>query len=305
VRGKLPSMEALRAFEAAARNSSFTLAALELGISQSAISRVIATLEKQGGIRLFERIGRRLVLTEAGERFARDVRPALATIAAASSDLAHYASGSRELNVCTLPTFGSHWLAPRLARFARSNPRIRLRVDARVDPIDFENSTADCAIFYGIDVLRGALIDRLLAVELQPVCAAAMLPRKVDSLAAFPKMPLLQHSRQPNAWFDWLDRTGRTHPAPGAGHWFDTYEVLIRAAIGGMGVALVRTMLVERELASGELVALHEAIPQEGEFYCFVYPERKRTMPELQKFRSWILRESRPQRRGEAPISTP
>ncbi|MCA3262687.1 MAG: LysR family transcriptional regulator [Telmatospirillum sp.] len=289
----LPSMEALRAFEAAARHSSFTAAAKELGLTQSAISRVVASLERRAANRLFERVGRGLILTEAGEAFARGLRPSLAAISSSMLDLTGYSAGTRDLTVSTLPTFGSHWLAPRLARFAKRHPKIRLKIQTRGDAFDFAESDADCAIFYGAESWPSALSDRLLDVSLIPVCAPGLLKVRRSKSETLANLPLLQHSRQPHAWPAWFRLTKRHHPAPASGYWFDTYDPLIRAATGGLGAALVRDFLVEREIADGSLVALHDAPTPAEHPYFFVYPEKKRMRRELQAFRVWLLQEAR------------
>lgn len=301
----MPSMEALRAFDSAARHRSFTLAARETGLTQSAISRVIGALERKVGTRLFERLGRRVVLTEAGEAYARGIEAHLDAIASATWELKRYSRGTRNLSILTLPTFGSHWLAPRLRKFAVRHPAIRLNVATRLDGFDFATGDADCALFYGNDATPGTLSDRLVDVELIPVCAPGLLPGGERAATDFERLPLLQHTRLKGAWSEWLAWSGRRHPAPEAGHGFDTFESLIQAAIAGMGVALARTLLVEADIASGRLIRLHDMAMRTEDAYCLVYPERKRNKPEFAAFRAWILRESRPQRRGEAPVSMP
>ncbi len=292
-RGPSPSLPTLRALESAARLSSFSKAAAELGVTQGAVSRAIKAIEDWGGVRIFERTGHGLVLTEAGGRFAAQIRTALGEIDRSALELVRYRADGRQLTIATLPTFGSRWLAPRLKRFAARHPNISIDLVTQAQPFDLTRTGVDAAVQFGSEAWPGAICDPLMPVHLVPVLAPALLDRREPTLALIAEAPLLQHRLRPHAWREWLDEAGIDRPGAAQGHMFDSYEAMIEAAKGGLGVALVRTVLVERELTDGSLVALPGPDIRSKESYVLVYPEEKRANPGLQAFRSWLLTEAR------------
>ncbi|MEZ5840015.1 MAG: LysR family transcriptional regulator [Hyphomicrobiales bacterium] len=283
----LPSISLLSAFEAAARTGSFTLAARELDLTQSAVSRQIKALEEQLGATLFIRDRQKIHLTAAGETYARDIREALRMIAGASLGLrANPGGGSLELAI--LPTFGTRWLAPRLNDFLAAHPGITLHLTTRLEPFDFAVERLDAAIHFGRDDWNGAESVFLMDETVLPVCAPRLRARHGfaapgDLLGA----PLLHLSTRPDAWERWFDAEGVA-----AGHLtgmvFDQFATMAQAAVHGLGLALLPGFLIEGELADGALVpAIDRPTTSLGAYY-LVWPKTRAAYPPLLRFRDWI-----------------
>jgi LysR family glycine cleavage system transcriptional activator len=291
----LPSLAALATFEAAARHGSFTRAAEELGLTQSAISRQIAHLESFIGLRLFERVRRRVVLTEAGRAYAAKVRVLLDRAEAATLDLLASKSGTRVLHISSLATLASLWLAPRMASFARQYPEIAYQITSyRHGPFQFGADDSDVVIHYGEESWPDGLLHRLMDEEIVPICspgyAAAVGLKSVDDLEG---ATLLQQTSRPDAWTDLLGTLGRDDINALRGPRFDLYGMIIEAALADLGVGAIPRFLVENHLASGRFIIPFECSVRSRYSYYLVYPEAKRQWPEVQAFRRWILREAR------------
>ncbi|KQT43020.1 LysR family transcriptional regulator [Aureimonas sp. Leaf454] len=291
----LPSIALLSAFEAAARTASFTAAARELSLTQSAISRQIRLLEAQLGVELFSRERQTVRLTPAGEAYARDIRDALRRISAASLNLRANPRGGT-LNLAILPTFGTRWLAPRLPDFLARHPGITVNLATRLVEFDFRLDTMDAAIHFGSPTWSGAEHLRLMAEDVAPMAspafAAARLgdPAKAASevdVAHLREMPLLHVVSRPDAWERWFAAHGIS--AEGVtGMLFDQFATVAAAAMSGLGVALLPTFLVARELERGELVLLGGKPQPSHERYHLVWPPDRAAYPPLVAFRDWI-----------------
>jgi LysR family glycine cleavage system transcriptional activator len=289
----LPSLAALAAFEAAARHSSFTRASEELGLTQSAVSRQVALLEEFLGVRLFERIRRRVLLTAAGTAYASKIRLALDGAESATFDLLASKSGG-VLHILSLATFGSHWLAPRMVSFSRQHPEIAFQITAyHHRPSEFGPSDIDVAIHYGEPSWPGGLLDRLMDEELVATCSAAYAAaaglRTLDDLR---NATLLQQTTRPDAWTDLLAAYQCTDVNALRGPRFELYAMIIEAAIAGLGIGAIPRFLVADHLASGRLVIPFDCSVRSRYSYYLAYPEAKRYLPEVQAFRRWILREA-------------
>jgi LysR family glycine cleavage system transcriptional activator len=289
----LPSLAALAAFEAAARHSSFTRASEELGLTQSAVSRQVAQLEEFLGVRLFERIRRRVLLTAAGSAYASKIRLALDGAEAATFDLLASKSGG-VLHILSLATFGSHWLAPRMLSFSREHPEIAFQITAyHHRPIELSPSEVDVAIHYGEPSWPGGLLDRLMGEEIVPSCSAAYAETAgLRTAQDLKNATLLQQTTRPDAWTDLLSAYDRTDVNPLRGPRFELYAMIIEAAIAGLGIAAIPRFLIEDHLASGRLVIPFDWCIRSRYSYYLAYPEAKRYLPEVQAFRRWILREA-------------
>lgn len=290
MRRVLPSLPSLTIFEAAARHSSFTRAAEELNLSQSAVSKQVQSLESFLGLRLFERIRQRIVLTEAGQLYLARVREALEILESATMEALAFQGGGGMLNIATLPTFGSRWLASRIGRFRALHPRIALNLTARTWPFDLVEENIDVAIYFGEKPWPGGLSDRLMEEEVIPVCAPSLMAPDgpVSSVADLERVALLHHRARPRAWKDWLQRADDTTVNPFHGVRFEQFEMIIQATISGMGMAIVPKFMIEVELADGTLVAPFGRPMKSPESYFLVCPERKSHLPAVQAFRQWL-----------------
>lgn len=283
-RSLIPDLAAMQAFEAAARHENFTRAAGELNLTQSAVSRQIKDLEAQLGIRLFERVRQRILLSEAGRRLLPEVKKILSDM----ERLAMKAAGSRDaaghMTIATLPTFGSRWLMPRLPDFLAWHPGIQATVVSRSSPFEMMAERVDAAIHYGTPEWPGAQCTYLCAEAVVPVAAPA-----VHGTGLFTgRVPLLQIESRPMLWAEWLKANGHQDVDAFAGHRFDTFSLLIDAAISGLGMALVPKYLVERELADGALILLSDAVIMTNAAYYVVLPDELASNPMCLAFRDWI-----------------
>ncbi|SNY90772.1 DNA-binding transcriptional regulator, LysR family [Cohaesibacter sp. ES.047] len=290
----LPSLSALRAFEAAARHLSFTKAANELGVTQSAISRQMRTMEEQLGLRLFERTGAGLVLTEAGGVYAQKIRSKLQDIETATLELLAYRGQGGELTIACLPTLGARWLVPRLTKFTTAHPEVLIHLITKIEPFEFADKEIDAAFHFGEGSWAGALTDVLMPEYIVPLGHPDLLTEKdaIGLQALLLKYPLLQASSRPNFWIHWLRETEFEHPSPHAGPRFEHFHMVIRAAASKMGIALLPRFLVEDEILAGNLVPLHDRFVRSSGDYYFAYPQAKRANPNLQTFRTWVMREA-------------
>jgi len=286
----LPSLTALQFFDASVRHMSFTRAARELNVTQSAVSRQIRQLEDFVGRPLFRRLKQRLVLTEPGEAYSIAVRDLLDNAEAATLQLMAYGGGG-VLTVALLPTFGSRWLIPRIADFTVRHPDIQLDLVTQVKPFDFSGSHIDVAIHFGSEVWPGAVCHRLMGEVVVPVAAPSLLagPRKLARPEDVERFTLLQHVTRPQAWQEWLRACGVENLDGRAGPRFEQFHMVIQAAIAGVGLALLPQFLIQDELASGRLVvAIDRPVTSEYAYY-LVYPERKADIPRVAVFRDWLL----------------
>ena len=253
-------LAALRGFEAAARRLSFTEAADELKLTQSSISRQIATLEQQLGAPLFVRKTRALLLTPAGAQLLQSVQQALVGIDR-SVDAIRGVDGAQRVTLSTYPSFASLWLVPRLALFQRLHPRIEIRLDASDRVVDLQTEAVDLAIRWvpQDNLWPGAtlLIDDVMAPAVSPRLLQQWRPRQPAELAQWPLLDL--DDTIPGAlglnWQTWFDFAEAGTMAPAAGRLvFSFVDQTVQAAVRGQGVALVRSPFLQDCVASGDLV---------------------------------------------------
>ncbi|VAW21485.1 Transcriptional regulator, LysR family [hydrothermal vent metagenome] len=288
----LPSTSLLIAFEAAARTASFTKAADELNLTQSAVSRQIKTLENQLGIDLFTRERQRVKLTIAGARYALEVREALNKIANASMML-QINPGGGTLNLAILPTFGSRWLAPRLLKFLKNSPGVTVNFSTRLKPFDFSVEQFDAAIHFGQPVWPGAQMAFLMNETILPACSPKFLAEhRLSSPQQLALVQLIHLSSRPDAWERWF-RLHNVSSVKNSGMVFDQFATAAQAAHHGIGVALLPRFLIKRELAEGELVPALDLPLESQDAYYLVWPGRRADHPPLVAFRKWIIRESK------------
>jgi DNA-binding transcriptional LysR family regulator len=287
----LPSLTALQFFEAAVRHMSFTRAARELNVTQSAVSRQIRQLEEYVGRPLFRRVKQRLVLTEPGEAYSVAVRDLLDQAEAATLQVMAYGGGGGVLTVAVLPTFGSRWLMPRLPDFTARHPEIQLDLVTQVRPFEFAGSGIDAAIHFGSEVWPGAVCHRLMGEVVLPVGSPALLAGRppVARPQDVGRFTLLQHVTRPQAWQEWLRACGVEDLDGRVGPRFEQFHMVIQAAIAGVGLALLPQFLIHEELAGGRIVvAIDRPVTSEYAYY-LVYPERKADSQRVVLFRDWLL----------------
>jgi LysR family transcriptional regulator, glycine cleavage system transcriptional activator len=291
---RLPSLDSLRIFEVAARRLSFTEAANELFVTQSAVSQRIKSLELELGAALFDRTPRGLRLTRTGEHLAHGVRHGMAFFALAVAGVhAHGPAGT--LDVTVLPSFASLWLLSRLPDFRRSNPEIEIRLHADSAVIDLRASDMDAAIRFGDGRYPGLVATRLMGDFVVPACSPTLLaqlgpPKDVSDLA---RLPLLHDAPTEtdgsgSGWPAWLAYVGHDQLHFVAGMRLSQANLAIEAAVRGLGVALVRWSLAEEEFASGRLVrAWPRAAPTAYSYY-FICRSDVLSNVRICAFRDWL-----------------
>jgi LysR family transcriptional regulator, glycine cleavage system transcriptional activator len=290
--GNLPTVAALRAFVLSAQYRNFSRAADELQITQSGVSRAVRSIEDATGTPLFERTGHGLVLTEPGNVYLAEAMEILANLGAATLRLSTFRSEAKRLQIASLPSLGSRWLAPRIGRFLDANPDVELTVTASIGQFSFEGSEVDAAIHYGSDAWPDSQSEFLMDEVLMPVCRPDLAP-KVGDATVLLHTRLIQHTHRPTAWREWFKNIGLNHPAPTAGPTFEQYQMGIEAALSGLGAILMPPFMVLDELTSGRLVPLHDMVVPSPWRYYLIYPRLKRSKPSLQKLRSWLRVEAK------------
>lgn len=291
---RLPPFAGIRAFEAAARRGSFSLAAEELFVTQSAVSHQVKALEDFLGVRLLDRARSGVTLTDAGAIFVADVRHALERLAAGTARV--LARREETLTISLLPTFATRWLIPRLGGFHGRHPEIEVRLDTSIEPVDFSRSDVDLAIRYGRGQWKGLSCDALQSEDLFPVCSPDLRVgnRRLREPAELASCTLLHNQSHPGEWRIWLSAAECSHIDSEKGPRFASSDLALRAATAGLGVALGRRPLVDEELASGRLVAPFDLRLTSGSRYYLVYPPAYAARAKVAVFREWLLAEVGP-----------
>ena len=283
-------MEALVAFESAARHQSFTRSADELALTPSAIGRQIAALEDYVGLALFNRVKRRVSLTEIGAAYAREVRENLDRIERDTLGVATRRGAEGTLELAVIPTFATRWLIPRLPDFYARHGHITLNLTTRAEPFLFTDTPFSAAIHFGNPVWPGTITDHLFGEEMVPVCSARLLAGAATlAPAQLLRLPLLHQSARPDAWRQWLLQAGVQDGDCMRGQRYELFSMLVEAARAGLGVALVPRFFVQAELARGGLVIPNAMSLHNDKGYYLAYPETKQNAPLLQAFRGWLL----------------
>jgi LysR family glycine cleavage system transcriptional activator len=288
---RLPPLNALKTFEAAARNESFTRAAEELCVTQGAVSHQVKALEAALGVTLFIRERQRLVITEAGREYLGVVRDALDRIAVGTERLAQRQT-SGVLTVSTSPDFAAKWLVHRLGRFAEAHAGIDLRVSATMHHVDFVRETVDLAVRHGDGKWAGLAVARLCAERLFPVCSPKLVAgrNRIASAADLQKFPLLRLDDW-KTWSRWFEAAGIADPAL-RGPVLNRASMLIDAAADGQGIALARTALAAWDLLNGRLVRPIDVSLRMANTYWIVCPTATSSVPKIATFRNWLLAEA-------------
>jgi LysR family glycine cleavage system transcriptional activator len=306
---KLPPLNALRAFEAAARQLSFTKAAEELNVTQAAISHQVKTLEEHLGLTLFRRLNRRLVLTEAGQLYLPVLREAFDAVAAGTARLGQDRE-SGALNISVLPSFAAKWLLPRLSRFRDRYPDIDVMVSANNRLIDFADGTYEMGIRYGLGDYPGLRTELLLQDEVFPVCSPKLTEGEhpLRTPADLKHHTLLhdevsRHDESPD-WRNWLKAAGIEGIAYQRGPGFSDSSMVIEAAAAGQGVALGHRWLAAADLEGGRVVMPFGPVVPSKFAYYLVSPLAVAEHRRVRLFRAWLLEEAEGAGAKRVPLSS-
>ncbi|MBT0722544.1 transcriptional regulator GcvA [Tatumella sp. TA1] len=286
---RLPPLNALKVFDAAARHLSFTRAAEELFVTQAAVSHQIKGLEDFLGLKLFRRRNRSLLLTEEGQSYYLDIKEIFSALNDATRKLqARSAKGA--LTVSLLPSFAIQWLVPRLTSFNQQHPGIDVRIQAVDREEDKLADDVDIAIFYGRGNWPGLRVEKLYAEYLLPVCSPVLLTgeRPLQSPADLHHVTLL-HDASRRDWQSWVRQVGLAHVNVQQGPIFSHSAMVLQAAIHGQGIALANNVMVQSELSSGRLVCpFNEVLSTKNAFY-LVYHDSQAELGKIAAFRQWII----------------
>ena len=287
---ELPPLNALRVFEATGRIGSITKAAEALYVTPAAVSRQIQLLEDFLGVRLFDRVHRGIVLTDAGREYHSEVARSLAGLTRATSDMAQRYGRSKVFHIKAPHSVAMRWLLPRLSSFHQRYPGIDVKLHTSLTPPDFARESVDAGIVMGKGQWKGMLSYKIMANELIPVCVAEKLGglRTPEDLAG---EVLLHTMARPDYWQIWLRAAGVPHLADGHGLHYESSALAYEAALQGYGVAISQKAMVSRELEDGRLVTPFDFSVDLGqESYYFVMPSDPGTRPsrELMQFRQWV-----------------
>jgi LysR family glycine cleavage system transcriptional activator len=286
---KLPPLNAVRAFDAAARNLSFKEAGSELNVTPGAISRQIELLEDYLGVRLFDRLHRKVELTASGRLFRNEVGPALLRIANASASLS--AEDEHVLRIKLPPTFAIRWFVPRLARFHALDPTISVQVTTSHDPVDFEREPVDAAIFWGANITRGLHGSRLLGEVLVPVCSPAILAAAGGTTISCKELShhvLLHSFRRPDDWRRWFSAAGLPDIELERLLVFENSSLTYQGAIDGLGIALAQFAFVQDDLNTGRLVIPNPLRVETDSAYFLTYPKERAHLRRIKALQDWI-----------------
>jgi LysR family glycine cleavage system transcriptional activator len=296
-RRDLPPLNAVRAFESAARHGSFKDAASELGVTHGAISQQVRLLEQWlGPPALFRRLSRRVVLTPSGVALLAEFGPALDRITTAVQQHRgrQGASPAAVLRVNALATFSLRWLLPRLTLFRAERPDIEVRLTTSNDPLDALPEPFDVVIRGGPDSFDGFASRLLLSERRLPVCKPSLVAElPLRDVADLSQHTLLHVTTMPRLWHDWLAAAGHTGLEPAASLTFDHFYLTIQAAIDGLGVAMGPTALVADDLAAGRLVTPFPAVSLPARSYFAYLPEAHGTDPLITAFCDWLEEQGR------------
>lgn len=287
----IPSMSLLLAFEASARHQSFTRAAEEIHLTQSAVSRQVQALEELLEVNLFLRKGRRIELTDAGKIYLREISYAISLIQNATLQAIIYRSGGGSLNLAVLPTFSAHWLMPKLHLFYTENSNVIIHMHSKIGSFDLEASGIDAVIGVGKKNLPNLISHHLLEEELVLVISPSLLEKHpINSAIDLNGLLLLRVSSQPNIWSQWFKACSVNLSNSYLGPTFELTSHLIQATITGIGVGLVPKCLVKEDIKTGKLITPINFKYYSGRNYYFAYPIHKAHNPGIVKFRNWLLK---------------
>ena len=293
-RRRLPPLNALRAFESAARHLNFSRAADELSVTPGAVSQQIQNLEDYVGVALFKRTPKGLLLTDPAQTALPALREAFDRLAEAASMLTAAVDG-RRLTVSVAPSFAAKWLVPRLGQFEALHPQVDVWVSAGMELVDFNSGEVDLAIRYGSGRYPGLEVIRLMQETVIAVVSPALLEaHPLEELSDLAQQVLL-HDGSPDAdescpdWTMWLAARGVKGVDGARGPRFNQSSLVIEAAVGGRGVALAKRTLAQADLDAGRLVAPFQIATAVDFAYYVVHPKAKGRLPQVKAFVGWLI----------------
>jgi LysR family transcriptional regulator, glycine cleavage system transcriptional activator len=290
---RLPPLNAVRVFEAASRNASFTHAASELSVTQGAVSRHVSALEAWLGVKLFVRNLRGITLTPKGVVYSRIIRGALDQLEYGTRQLQQEPDGNT-LRLKIPPTFAIRWLVPRLARFHALNRTLDLQITTSHQPVDFNREDVDACIHSDTRPPPDARFHRLFGEVILPVCSPGLLERepRLEEPQDLARHVLVSSMHRPRDWPTWLAAAGTTDIDGNNGIRVENSALAYQAAIDGVGVVIAQRSFVDEDLRNGRLVAPFALqVPTDGSYY-FAYPTERPKSDRVAAFEGWILREA-------------
>jgi len=296
-RRRLPPLNALRAFEAAARHLNFSRAADELSVTPGAVSQQIQNLEDYVGVALFKRTPKGLLLTDPAQIALPALREAFDRLAEAASMLTAAVDG-RRLTVSVAPSFAAKWLVPRLGQFEALHPQVDVWISAGMELVDFNSGEIDIAIRYGAGRYPGLEVVRLMQETVVPVVSTALLESPPLNDPADLAGHILLHDGSPDAdescpdWTMWLAARGVRGVDGTRGPRFNQSSLVIEAAVGGRGVALAKRALAQADLDAGRLVSPFQITTAVDFAYYLVHPKPKGRLPQVKAFMTWLVAEA-------------
>lgn len=290
---RLPSLNAVRSFDAAARHLSFTRAARELCVTQGAVSRMVQALEAELGVALFLRLGRHLALTPAGAAYHPHIMDALDRIAAATRSIKHM-DGGGVLSISVLPTFAMRWLVPRLPRFQQQHPDILIDITTNERLVNFSTEPIDIGIRYGLGQWPNTEATLFMHEDVAVFCSPVLLQRgpPLRAPADLAAHRLLQHSTRAGAWARYFAACALAPPDLSQSPAFEHFFMVIEATAAGMGVALLPQFLATDELASGRLVRPYEQTLRNEQAYYVVHAPGAGRTRKIRLVKQWLLEEA-------------
>ncbi|MGR3659722.1 MAG: LysR family transcriptional regulator [Paracoccaceae bacterium] len=286
----IPSTSALAALEAVARTGSFTLAAQELSLTQSAVSRQVKGLEEQLDCALFDRTSRKVELTDAGQHYVGEIQQALQIIRDATIQVVTKRQ-EQVLNIAVLPTFGTRWLMPRISRFVAKYPNVTLNFTTRIGRFDFITDDLDVAIYHGFPDWPNVKCTLLMNETLVPVASHDF--KKTNTITSpqdLLQFQLLSMHSRPSAWQNWFKSQGIS-VSQEAGMSFEHFSTLSQACLAGIGVALIPEFLIELELERQDLVQIGARVQSESAYYV-AQPMQRNPNKAADLFKFWLLEEA-------------
>lgn len=283
-----PPFRAITAFHATARSGSMLQAAGILGVTPSAVSQQIQVLEAHIGIRLFNRTGRKVVLTEAGEQYFDMIRDEVERITDATERMRGHSSVTA-LNIRIAPTFASKWILPRLGEFVGANPDIELRLDATNDPTDFGRENIDLEIRHGAGTWRGFYVECLLDERMEVLCSPQVAAQGSLDIADLQDYLLLHSVKNVVQWAKWFEAQGHVPQRKLQRLLFDRAHMSIDMAAGGVGIALESHLTASLEIAEGRLIRpLRDALPVWQQSLWLVCPHSHLNRRKVRRFLEWL-----------------
>ena len=298
MRRRIPTVQSLCCFEAAARHESYTRAANELALTQGAVSRQIASLEEFLGVALFKRTRHGVVLTSTGVAYARQIAGRLRGLEQDTIDVMSMPNSGGSIHLAAVPTFATRWLVPRLTDLATHWPEVTVHIETRTRPFMFSDTGFDAALYAGtveqVTNWSGTQAVLLMHEEVIPVASPHLLKtRKRWRPQDLSAMPLLQQSTRTEEWRQWFEAMGISAPRALHGPRYELFSMLSMAAIHGMGVALIPPMLIESELARGELRIVCNRPMRGKRGYYLVTADSRDERPAVTHFRQWLTAQAR------------